>query len=50
MKKKLVFVVQVDVDSEEEEGLRQSFERWKVGACGAYAARMQVDEVKIQED
>ena len=50
MNSKLVFVIQIEVDKDCQEGMRKSFEEWKKRAQGAYAARIQTDEVVVQGD
>ena len=50
MNKKLVFVVQIEVENGLEDSVRKSFEDWKKRVEGAYLARVKVDEVKVQED
>lgn len=50
MNKKIVIVLQIDVDQNEVEGIKRSFEDWRKSAEGAYASRIQTEEVKVQED
>lgn len=50
MNKKIVIVLQMDVPEDCEASIRNSFEQWKQRAAGAYAARVQADEVKVQGD
>ena len=50
MNKKLVLVIQIEVEDQLEGIVRQSFADWKKRVEGAYLVRFQTDEVKVQED
>lgn len=49
MNKKIVVVLQIDVDESCEEGIRKSFDNWKTSVRGAYAAVIKADEVKLED-
>ena len=48
--KLLVFVVQVRVDGHLDGNIVKAMDDWKWRMQGAYAAKVQVDEVKFKED
>jgi len=50
MNKKLVFVIQVNVDDDQEASFRKSLGHWIKDARAGYSSDVQIDEVKIQED
>lgn len=48
MEKQLVFVIQVRVDEDMADSVTKAMADWKTRMQGAYAATVQVDEVKVQ--
>lgn len=50
MEKQLVFVIQVRVDEDKADSVTKSMIDWKLRMQGAYAATVQIDEVKVQVD